>query len=158
MGLTITSSAMKIFTYAAKSSMGEGVRRFERRYCMLERTRYTSSGEKLVLRSIVLTAVLALVAAQAAFAQDPSTGSRQAFPSRPVRLVVPFAAGGVTDTSARAIADRLGARLGQPVVVENHPGASGHIGTEQVARSAPEDRKSTPLNSSHQIISYAVFF
>src|SRR5258708_20143056 len=137
MGLTITSSAMKIFTYAAKSSMGEGVRRFERRYCMLERTRYTSSGEKLVLRSIVLTAVLALVAAQAAFAQDPSTGSRQAFPSRPVRLVVPFAAGGVTDTSARAIADRLGARLGQPGVVENHPGAPGNIGPQQVPRGAP---------------------
>src|SRR5258708_34342827 len=86
MGLTITSSAMKIFTYAAKSSMGEGVRRFERRYCMLERTRYTSSGEKLVLRSIVLTAVLAPLAAPTAFLPDPSTGPQRAFPSPPVRL------------------------------------------------------------------------
>jgi tripartite-type tricarboxylate transporter receptor subunit TctC len=105
---------------------------------MLERTRNTPLEEKLVLRSMVLTAVLALVVSQAAFAQNPSTGSGQAFPSRPVRLVVPFAAGGVTDTSARAVSDRLGARLGQPVVVENRPGASGNIGTEQVARSAPD--------------------
>src|SRR5882762_2932475 len=137
MGLTITSSAMKIFTYAAKSSMGRAVRRCER-YCMLERTPQHPLEEKLVLRSIVPTTVLALVAAQAAFAQDPSTSSGQGFPSRPVRLIVPFAAGGVTDTSARAVSDRLGARLGQPVVVENRPGASGNIGTEQVARSAPD--------------------
>src|SRR5256885_7982203 len=136
-GLTITSSAMKIFTYAAKSSIGRAVRRCER-YCMLERTRNTPLEEKLVLRSIVLTTVLALVAAHTGFAQNPSTSSGQAFPSRPVRLVVPFAAGGVTHTSARAVADPLGARLGQPVVVGNRPGASGNIGTAQVARRAPD--------------------
>src|SRR5258708_30715545 len=102
MGLTITSSAMKIFTYAAKSSMGEGVRRFERRYCMLERTRYTSLEERPVLRSVVLTAVLALVAAPAAFSPGPSTGPRQAFPSPPVRLGLPLSPRGGAAHHARA--------------------------------------------------------
>src|SRR2546428_13143947 len=120
MGLTITSSATKIFTYSAKSSMGRAVLRCER-YCMLERTRNTPLEEKLVLRSIVLTTVLALVAAQAAFAQDPSTGSGQAFPSRPVRLGVPLAAGGVTHTNTRAVSERLGPRLAQPAGGAHRP-------------------------------------
>jgi len=59
----------------------------------------------------------------------------QTFPVKPIRLVVGFAAGGVADTSARAVADRLGARLGQQVVVENRPGASGNISAEMVAKS-----------------------
>ncbi|MFC7738340.1 Bug family tripartite tricarboxylate transporter substrate binding protein [Roseomonas sp. GCM10028921] len=60
------------------------------------------------------------------------------FPSRAVRLVVPFTPGGATDSSARVIADFLSQRYGTPVVVENRPGASGAIGAEYVARSAPD--------------------
>ena len=56
------------------------------------------------------------------------------YPSRAIRIIVPFAAGGVADSSARAIADRLSARLGQPVVVDNRPGAGGNIGTAEAVK------------------------
>ena len=62
----------------------------------------------------------------------------QDYPNRPIRLIVPYAPGGVTDNSVRALNDRLGARLGQQVNVENRPGAGGLVGTQVVAQ-APAD-------------------
>ncbi|AOZ03237.1 hypothetical protein BKK81_29505 [Cupriavidus sp. USMAHM13] len=61
-----------------------------------------------------------------------------AYPDRPIKLVVPFTPGGVTDVIGRSIAQRLSVALGQPVVVENKPGASGIIATDLVAKSAPD--------------------
>ena len=65
-------------------------------------------------------------------------GAAAQYPDRPIRLIVPFAPGGVTDTSGRLVADALGKRLGQNVVVENKSGASGNIGTQAVATAAPD--------------------
>ncbi|MDB5372537.1 MAG: tripartite tricarboxylate transporter substrate binding protein [Belnapia sp.] len=64
--------------------------------------------------------------------------ARAAFPERPVRLVVPFGAGGNLDTLARLAAPGMAQRLGQPVVIENRPGAGGNLGAEIVAHAAPD--------------------
>jgi tripartite-type tricarboxylate transporter receptor subunit TctC len=64
--------------------------------------------------------------------------AQSSYPSRPVRFVVPYSAGGIADLVARAVAPGMAAALGQPVVVENRAGAGGHIGAEAVARGAPD--------------------
>ena len=73
----------------------------------------------------------------AAAALLASAASAQ-YPDKPIRLVVPFAPGGVTDTSARVVAEALAKRLGQPIVIENKAGASGNIGTQGVVNAPPD--------------------
>jgi tripartite-type tricarboxylate transporter receptor subunit TctC len=68
----------------------------------------------------------------------PQGAQAQAFPSKPLRLVVPYAAGGATDIISRAAAAEMTKTLGQPVVVENRPGAGANLGAEQVARAAAD--------------------
>jgi len=81
-----------------------------------------------ILGSVAALAATALVAGAPA----------QAFPDRPIELVVAYSPGGTTDTIARILAADLSERLGQPVVVENRPGATGQIGSQYVAQSAPD--------------------
>ena len=82
-----------------------------------------------------LGAMLALAALGVASA---SAGAAEAYPARPVHIVVPVSAGGSTDKIARLIAQRLGEHWGQPVVVENVPGAGGSIGAARVAKARPD--------------------
>jgi tripartite-type tricarboxylate transporter receptor subunit TctC len=83
-------------------------------------------------------AFMHLAAGAAALPVAPHVARAQAYPSKPVRIVVGFPAGGATDIMARLMGDWLTQRLGQQFIVENKPGASGNIGTETVAR-APAD-------------------
>jgi len=78
----------------------------------------------------LLLAILAIAAAQPAAAQE--------WPVKPVKIVVAFTAGGTTDIMARTLAQRLSEQFHQPFVIENKPGAGGNIGTEYVARAAPD--------------------
>ena len=79
-------------------------------------------------RQILSAALLGALASRAALAQG-------SYPDRPIRLVLGFSAGGPTDIVARRLADRLGALLNQPMVVENRAGASGTIASAEVARA-----------------------
>ena len=80
-----------------------------------------------------------LLVALVASVLTPLTGSAQSnYPNRPIRLIIPFTPGGVTDTSGRFIAEQLSLKLGQQVVAENKPGASGNIGTQMVATAEPD--------------------
>jgi tripartite-type tricarboxylate transporter receptor subunit TctC len=83
------------------------------------------------MRSLLAIALAALAATTVALAQE-------AYPTRPITFVVPFPAGGVTDTLARLVAERMKQSLGQTIVVENVGGAGGSIGVGRVARAAPD--------------------
>ena len=83
-------------------------------------------------------ALIAALAATAALLSLAGDVLAQAYPAKPIRLVVPYPAGGATDFFARLVFPKLGDALGQPVVVENRPGAGTAIGASEVARSAPD--------------------
>ncbi len=68
----------------------------------------------------------------------PLLAQAQSYPSKPIKLIVPFPAGGATDILARALSQKLGEKIGQAVVVENRPGAGGTIGSDAAAKSAPD--------------------
>ena len=83
-------------------------------------------------------AVLRLIAASAALPAAARMTWAQAYPARPLRIIVPFPAGQASDTVARLVGQSLSQRLGQPFVIENRTGAGGNIGTESVVRAMPD--------------------
>ncbi|MBB1630969.1 tripartite tricarboxylate transporter substrate binding protein [Cupriavidus sp. UME77] len=92
----------------------------------------------------------AAVAATAALTM-PALTLAQAFPAKPVKIVVPYPPGGTNDIVVRLLAQKLGDSMGQPFVVENKPGASGNLGAEQVARAAPDGYTLLLVTTGHSI-------
>jgi len=81
----------------------------------------------------------------------------QSWPSRPIRLMVPFPPGGSTDIVARIVAQKMGERLGQPMVIENRGGAGGTLGTAQVAKAAPDGYSLTVATTSTHVVAPSVY-
>lgn len=95
-------------------------------------------GKRRLIGGALGLAAAAIGGEDAARAQASGGGGGGAFPTRPVAIVVPFPPGGSTDVTARLVAERMAPRLGQPVVIENRPGAQTIVGAEHVARAAPD--------------------
>ncbi len=107
---------------------------------------FTTTRRQLILGSV----------AAASATWWPQGASAQAWPSRPVRLVVPFPPGGLIDQMARLMAPRLSREIGQPVVIDNKPGAGGNVGAAEAAR-APADGYTLLMASPPLTISPAIY-
>ena len=92
-----------------------------------------NASKSFAAAGAMLTAVLAAILTS--YASDTQA---QAFPNKPVRLIIPFAPGGTTDIVGRFISDRLGRELGQPVIIENRAGGGGTVGADYVAKATPD--------------------
>ncbi len=93
----------------------------------------------------------ALMALAAALLTSGAALAQSGFPSKPIRVIVPYPAGGLSDFQIRAMVEPLGKQLGQPVVVDNRPGASGAIGTQAAATSAPDGHTLVFVNNGFVI-------
>jgi len=89
--------------------------------------------------------------AAALLAAAPFTALAQAWPERPVKIIVPFGPGGFTDVAARILQKELGAALGQTIVIENKPGAGSTIGTAEVANAKPDGYTLAMISTTHVI-------
>jgi len=99
---------------------------------------------------------LCLAVALATFALDAGGAVAQTYPNKPIRIVVPFVAGGAVDMLARMLGAKLSESLGQPVIVENRPGAGGNVAADAVAKSPP-DGYTILQNTNGQAISPAIY-
>lgn len=100
---------------------------------------------KSFVRAASVIAVMAACAGSAGMAQA------QSWPNRPIRMVVPYTPGGYTDLMARLVSEKMAIALGQPIVIENKPGANAAIGTDAVAKAAPDGYTFGTVIAAHSV-------
>ncbi|WP_092144579.1 tripartite tricarboxylate transporter substrate binding protein [Bradyrhizobium sp. NFR13] len=100
---------------------------------------------KSFVRAVSVIAVMAACAGSAGMAQA------QSWPNRPIRMVVPYTPGGYTDLMARLVSEKMAIALGQPIVIENKPGANAAIGTDAVAKAAPDGYTFGTVIAAHSV-------
>jgi tripartite-type tricarboxylate transporter receptor subunit TctC len=98
-----------------------------------------------------ITSLLKILAVSASAALAPSLASAQAYPSRAIKIIVPAPPGGAIDIIARVVGEKLQASTGQPVIIDNKPGASNNLGTDALAKSAPDGYTIGIVGGSHNI-------
>jgi tripartite-type tricarboxylate transporter receptor subunit TctC len=101
-----------------------------------------------------LSTIAKLAAAAACLALAPIPGSAQTYPTKPIKFIVPAPPGGAIDILARLVGEKLAASMGQPVIIENKPGASNNLGTDLLAKSAPDGYTIGIVGGSHNINKY----
>ena len=94
---------------------------------------------------------VSVIAVMAACAGSAETAFAQSWPNRPIRMVVPYTPGGYTDLMARLVSEKMSAALGQPIVIENKPGANAAIGTDAVAKAAPDGYTFGTVIAAHSV-------
>jgi tripartite-type tricarboxylate transporter receptor subunit TctC len=122
----------------------------ERRIAAARRVLYQSNNNKSGRMKMLHRHTLGIAAAFAIFAA-PFAAQAQDYPTRPVKFVVPFGAGGPADVYARVLAQHLGETLKQPFVVENRPGAGSIIGSDAVAKSDPDGYTLLVMSNTHTV-------
>ena len=100
------------------------------------------------------TTLIKALAISASLAIIPTVASAQAYPTRPIKIIVPAPPGGAIDTIARVVGDKIGASMGQPVIVDNRPGASNNLGTDVLAKSPADGYTIGIVGGSHNINKY----
>jgi tripartite-type tricarboxylate transporter receptor subunit TctC len=106
---------------------------------------------------MIKNSLLALAAATMLIGASANAQTSSNYPAKPIKIVVPFPAGGTSDVLARIFGQKITEHWGQPVVVENRPGASGNLGADQVAKSAPDGYTLVLMDVGNLVISPALF-
>ena len=101
-----------------------------------------------------LTSLLKILAVSASVALVPALASAQTYPTRAIKIIVPAPPGGAIDLIARVVGEKLQASMGQPVIIDNKPGASNNLGTDALAKSAPDGYTIGIVGGSHNINKY----